>query len=43
VPGRFEVVSAPDQAVAGPEDGPGEVVIVVRRVVGYGEEAPAPK
>ena len=43
VPGRFEVVSAPNQALAGPEDGPGEVVVVVRRVVGYGEGAPAPK
>lgn len=32
VPGRFEVVSAPDQAVAGPEEAPGEVTIVVRRV-----------
>lgn len=32
VPGRYAVVSAPEQAVAGPEDAPGEVVIVVRRV-----------
>lgn len=43
VPGRFEVVSTPDHAVAGPEDGPGEIVIVVRRVPGYGAGAPAPK
>jgi hypothetical protein len=31
-PGRYEVVGAPDQAVAGPEGAPGEVVIVVRRI-----------
>jgi hypothetical protein len=31
VPGRYEVVSAPGQAVALPEDRPGEISIVVRR------------
>jgi hypothetical protein len=30
-PGRYEVLTAPDQVVAGPEDAPGEVRIVVRR------------
>ena len=43
VPGRFEVVSVPDRSFAGPEDRPGEIVIVVRRAAGYGEGAPAPK
>ncbi|HET9251319.1 MAG TPA: hypothetical protein VFP58_04310, partial [Candidatus Eisenbacteria bacterium] len=34
VSGRFEVVNAPDQAVAGPEDAPGEITVVVRRIPG---------
>jgi hypothetical protein len=37
VPGRYEVLTAPDQVVAGPEEAPGEVRIVVRRHTGEHE------